>query len=113
MMEEKDTRSSPALGDTPRKSSDEVSPKIAVVTGCIEVKRVRCGRRNCRCARGDLHGPYHYLRVQVAAKRFRRYVKNDDLSLTKAALLDQKVKRRQVREDRDLWRCLLGSLKSS
>lgn len=29
----------------------------------------RCGKEGCRCARGDLHGPYVYLSVGKAAGR--------------------------------------------
>ena len=30
--------------------------------GSIVAERKRCGKKNCRCARGHLHGPYYYRR---------------------------------------------------
>ena len=28
--------------------------------GVVIRQMVRCGKPNCECARGELHGPYHY-----------------------------------------------------
>jgi hypothetical protein len=33
----------------------------AVLQGSVVSQRRRCGKEGCRCARGDLHGPYVYL----------------------------------------------------
>jgi len=30
--------------------------------GTIVAEHKRCGKKNCRCARGELHGPYYYRR---------------------------------------------------
>lgn len=38
----------------------------------LEQRRVRCGKRRCRCARGGRHGPYYYLRFAPADERRRR-----------------------------------------
>lgn len=35
---------------------------VSLLPGHIVTERVRCGKPNCRCARGELHGPYHYRR---------------------------------------------------
>jgi hypothetical protein len=32
-----------------------------VVRGSVATQRRRCGKEGCRCARGELHGPYTYL----------------------------------------------------
>lgn len=31
--------------------------------GSLVEQRRRCGKEGCRCARGELHGPYTYLQV--------------------------------------------------
>lgn len=46
----------------------------------LERRRVRCGREDCRrCVRGELHGPYYYLRFVPRPgpkrKRIRIYVR--------------------------------------
>jgi len=34
----------------------------------------KCGRKNCRCARGELHGPYLYALYREHGKTKRKYV---------------------------------------
>lgn len=29
--------------------------------GTVVIKRVSCGKDNCKCQRGELHGPYKYV----------------------------------------------------
>jgi hypothetical protein len=29
--------------------------------GSVVIKKVSCGKNNCKCQRGDLHGPYRYV----------------------------------------------------
>jgi hypothetical protein len=33
------------------------------VAGSLVEQRRRCGKEGCRCAQGELHGPYTYLQV--------------------------------------------------
>ena len=35
----------------------------AFLAGSLTEQRRRCGKEGCRCARGELHGPYAYLSV--------------------------------------------------
>ena len=41
------------------------------VAGSLVEQSRRCGKAGCRCATGDLHGPYVYLSVGQAAGRRR------------------------------------------
>lgn len=44
----------------------------------LERRRVRCGKRGCRCLSGGGHGPYAYLRIRDAGRaRFRIYLRRD------------------------------------
>ncbi len=53
--------------------------------GQIHAQYVRCGKDGCRCAQGDLHGPYYY-RIWRDGIRIRKvYVKSEDVDSTKAA----------------------------
>ena len=38
-------------------------PPAAFMAGSLAGQRRRCGKEGCRCARGELHGPYAYLSV--------------------------------------------------
>jgi hypothetical protein len=43
--------------------------------------RVRCGKANCRCARGAGHGPYAFLHWRDrTGKQCRRYVRASDVA---------------------------------
>ncbi len=39
------------------------------LAGSLVEQQRRCGKEGCRCARGELHGPYVYLSVGKAAGR--------------------------------------------
>jgi hypothetical protein len=87
------------------KKSQRVSPKIQPIAGTLEYKRIKCGKANCKCAKGESHGEYAYLRVQENKKRFRRYVKKINLSKVIAGIeaqrkqkAQQQAKRRQSNE---------------
>jgi hypothetical protein len=42
--------------------------------GVLRRQRRRCGRAGCRCARGELHGPYLYLVLGDAGRGRAMYV---------------------------------------
>jgi hypothetical protein len=92
----------------PENNFRTMSPKIVPIAGTLEYKRVKCGRQNCHCARGELHHGYAYLRVQVNGQRYRRYVKKADLPnvLKGIELHRQQQKQQQIQrqEFNDLMR---------
>jgi hypothetical protein len=57
---------------------------------------VRCGKPNCRCATGEGHGPYWFLRWREGPYQRRRYVKQADLAAVRAV-----VERRQAADRAD------------
>jgi hypothetical protein len=60
----------------------ETFPKIPALV----VDHRRCGRSGCRCERGQLHGPYFYLRWREGSRQRRRYVKAAEVAAVQAAL---------------------------
>lgn len=38
------------------------------------LESVRCGKENCKCARGKLHGPYWYSYTRVKDKVTSQYI---------------------------------------
>lgn len=42
-----------------------------VLHGSLTIQERRCGKPGCRCARGQLHGPYTYLSVTAPSGRSR------------------------------------------
>jgi hypothetical protein len=48
-----------------------------VIAGSLQEQRRRCGKEGCRCARGELHGPYLYLSLRVGRRTPMLYVPAD------------------------------------
>src|SRR5437667_5081088 len=44
------------------------------VRGALQRQMRRCGKAGCRCAEGELHGPYMYLSVQTGEQSGLLYV---------------------------------------
>jgi hypothetical protein len=64
-------------------------PKTAPGTVCAQM--VRCGKQNCKCARGELHGPYYYHFVRIKGVLVKRYVKAKDVAQVRAACQERQV----------------------
>ena len=70
-------------------------PKIpALIT-----QHTRCGKPQCRCAAGHLHGPYHYLRWREGRFHRRRYVRLLDVPVVQAILEQRRMDRDEARQD--------------
>jgi hypothetical protein len=52
--------------------ADESLPKTAV--GSLHIEFKTCGRPNCRCRRGVLHGPYIYRHWREGGRQRKKYV---------------------------------------
>jgi len=46
----------------------------AVIRGSLLIQRRRCGKPECRCTRGELHGPYVYLAVRAGRRSRLLYI---------------------------------------
>jgi hypothetical protein len=79
----------------------EVLPKI--LPGVVCQQWVRWGRPNCRCARGELHGPYPYHFARQQGRLRKRYVKPAEVEEVRAAC---QARQRQRREMAQWQQCL-------
>ncbi len=61
--------------------------------GVVCSQMVRCSRANCRCAKGHLHGPYHYRFWRESGVLKKEYVPCKNVEKVSAACA-----RRQARE---------------
>jgi hypothetical protein len=73
--------------------------KIEPVPGCLTRTLQRCGKRNCRCARGQLHGPYWSRFWCEHGRRRRQYVRPSDVDDVRVAI--------------EAWRCLHPPVRST
>ncbi len=70
----------------------------------------RCGKPNCRCARGRLHGPYFYRFGWKNGRQFKEYIRLVDAAKTLQACLAYREQRTEVRRERERFRELVASL---
>ena len=61
-------------------------PKMAPLRGALVADWKTCGKPNCRCARGDRHGPYLSLRWREHGRQRRRYVRAEDADRVTTAI---------------------------
>lgn len=62
------------LRDRRRRIARGIPDLEAVVAGSLQDQRRRCGKDGCRCATGELHGPYLYLSLRVGRRTRMLYV---------------------------------------
>jgi hypothetical protein len=61
----------------------KVVPKM--LAGAVIAQYVCCGKAGCRCARGELHGPYWYRKWREGRRQWKAYVKPQDVAAVRAA----------------------------
>ena len=64
--------------------------------GAVCAQWVRCGRPNCKCARGELHGPYYYRFWREGGRLHKKYIKREDLDAVKKACERRRHERREL-----------------
>jgi hypothetical protein len=96
---------------SPRTKQVETLPKM----GAVCAQWVRCGRPSCRCANGELHGPYHYLFWRDSGRLRKRYVKTVDATRVRGECAAGRAQARQnwatVQSGWQEWRKLAGLLR--
>ena len=79
-------------------------PKM--LPGVVCRQWVRCGRKNCRCAHGRPHGPYHYRFWRDGGRLRKAYVRRADLELIQARCRARLQFRQDLRTGWAQWRQL-------
>jgi len=77
----------------------ETLPKT--LPGVVCPQWVRCGHPNCRCARAQLHGPYHYRFWRQGGRLRKAYVRPVELEQLRARC---EARRRRRRDHQAAWR---------
>jgi len=72
---------------------------IKILPGFIARVRVRCGKSNCRCTRGERHVA-HYHVTHNAGLRFRQYVRRDRVAEMRDACQAHRALQAQLRAGR-------------
>jgi hypothetical protein len=91
----------------------ETLPKM--LPGVVCAQMVRCGKPNCKCSQGELHGPYYFRFWRDGGRLRKQYVRAADVAATQAACEGRRNEQRAVRASRkrgaDELRSLLSQLK--
>ena len=64
-------------GQRQKKLNYLLNPKD-MIAGSIYETYKKCGNKNCRCAKGDLHGPFFYLSRKAGGKTKLTFVRRVD-----------------------------------
>jgi hypothetical protein len=96
-----------------KKKSEPLPSKILPGNGSLEIRRVKCGRANCKCAKGELHGPYTYVRTYSGGERWRKYIKNSEKQAIHAAVSSYKQKRIEQCQARERNRDFVREIRQS
>jgi hypothetical protein len=60
-------------------------PKMGTLPGTIHEQKVRCGKPNCKCTRGEPHRAYYRFRRGPEGRLRKAYVRLSELEETRAA----------------------------
>lgn len=94
-----------------KNKTENLLPKMLPGTVCRQM--IRCGKPNCKCARGQLHGAYYYHFVRVNGKLTKRYLKKHEVEPTRVACLARREEKRAERErSRQTWQ-MIREMKAS
>lgn len=82
--------------------TQKVLPKM--MPGTVHTQFVRCGKSNCKCARGELHGAYYYHFVRVGGRLRKRYLKASEIEETQIACFQrQSQEKAEWEQSRIFW----------
>jgi hypothetical protein len=84
--------------------SSEKLPKTLPAAICTQY--VRCGKPGCKCARGELHGPYFYRFWREGGKLKKVYIKKADVARVRDLCQAKRRIRQMLNTDFDRWRNL-------
>ena len=96
MQNSKDVRpGKKASGARDSQKSAEMLPKILSLAARIgSLQRVKCGKVNCKCARGELHDGYSYFFWRLGRRQLKWYVRREDAPAVRAAIAERVRRRR-------------------
>jgi hypothetical protein len=81
------------------------------LSGVVCRQWVRCGRPNCRCARGELHGPYFYHFARENGRLRKRYVRPAEVEGVRAACQARQRQRRELADWQEWCRQMADQLR--
>jgi len=95
--------------------NENAKPLPKSIPGAVIVQMVRCGKPSCKCARGELHGPYFYRYWRHGGRLHKTYVRKNEAAAMKAACDNYRNEQREIRQmildNEQQWRDMKARLK--
>jgi hypothetical protein len=88
------------------------TPHAGVLDGAVCAQYKRCGKPNCRCARGQPHGPYFYRFRWRGGRVTKVYVPLAEVEAVRAACALHRERRAEARANDAHLRWLLATIKA-
>lgn len=76
------------------------TPPGGMLNGAVRAQYKRCGKKTCRCARGELHGPYFYRFKWHDGRVVKIYVRLSDVGEVRAACARYRKMQKELSEGR-------------
>ncbi len=87
--------------------SRQTLPKM----GALIPEMKRCGKGNCRCAAGALHGPYYYRYYREGGRLRKRYVRPAEVEAVRAGIEERRRMDQERRQAQCQLKYLMGMLR--
>jgi hypothetical protein len=84
-----------------------------MLNGAVCAQYKRCGKANCKCSRGQLHGPYYYRFMWDYGRVVKEYVPLSQVEEVRAACARYRAVQDKLREGRQHFQTLLSRLRST
>jgi uncharacterized coiled-coil DUF342 family protein len=75
--------------------------QLTPLSGSLRRRMIRCGKKNCRCRKGQLHGPYNYF-VPSKCRGKWQYVTEEDITKIEQGVTDWKKQKKIDAELKDV-----------
>jgi hypothetical protein len=79
-----------------------------LLPGYVEARMVRCGKKGCKCSRGELHGPYFYHLTRAVNVRLKSYVRLADERGVRRACQNYRELQADIRRGRAQFKALIA-----
>lgn len=91
-------------------------PKIppgGLLNGAVCASYAKCGKPNCKCARGSLHGPYYHRYQWHEGRVVKEYIQLSQVEEVRAACARYRDLQADLRADSQRFKSLLSTLKAN
>ena len=86
-------------------------PVGAVLPGAVCAQYKKCGRRGCKCAQSELHGPYFYHFKWRDGRVVKKYIRLSDVDEVSAACRRYRKAQDELLEGRRHFQALRSRLR--